>query len=67
MEEGVSHPLDYIVRCGDERIAIRIDLKDARIDAHKASLGKASMSQLVVIERASRIVERWQNGERVKP
>jgi len=63
----MSHPLDYIVRCGDERIAIRIVLKDARRDAHKASLGKACMGQPVVIERSGRIVERWQNGERMKP
>ncbi len=59
--------LDYIVRCGDERISIRIDYKDARIDAHKASLGRGRMSQPVIIERSGRVVERWQNGERVKP
>lgn len=63
----MSHFLDFIVRCGDERISVRIDYKDARIDAHKASLGKASLGQPVVIERSGRVLERWQAGERMKP
>lgn len=62
----MSHHLDYIVRCGDERIAIRVWYHDARIDAHKASLGKGRMGQPVIIERSGRIIERWQNGERMK-
>lgn len=60
------HHLDYIVRCGDERISIRIEHKDARRDAHKASLGLACMGQPVVIERSGRVIERWQNGERMR-
>lgn len=62
----MSHFLDHIVRCGDERISIRIEYRDARRDAHKASLGKACLGKPVVIERSGRIVERWQNGERMK-
>ncbi len=62
----MSHHLNYVVRCGDERISIRVWYSDARIDAHKASLGKACMGQPVVIERFGRIIERWQNGERMK-
>ena len=58
--------LDYIVRCGDERIAIRIQYEDARRDAHKASLEKACMGQAVIIERCGRIIECWQDGERRK-
>lgn len=63
----MSHYLDYIVRCGGDRISIRIDYMDARRDAHKASLGLACMGQPVVIERSGRVIERWQNGERMNP
>ena len=58
--------LDYIVRCGDVRIAVRVVHEDASRDAYKASLDPTHIGALVVIERCGRIIERWQDGERRK-
>lgn len=59
--------LDYIVRCGDQRIDVRVVLADARRSAKKASLDRSNYGRLVVIERCGRIIERWSDGERRKP
>lgn len=60
----VSHFLDFIVRCGEVRIAIRVTQEDASRDAYKASLDPIYQGDLVVIERGGRIIERWSGGER---
>ena len=56
--------LDYIVRCGDERIDVRVVLADARRSAKKASLDRSNYGRLVVIERCGRVIEQWDAGQR---
>jgi len=56
--------LDYIVRCGDERIDVRVVLADARRSAKKASLDRSNYGRLVVIERCGRVIEKWDAGQR---
>lgn len=56
--------LDYIVRCGDVRIAVRVVHEDASRDAYKASLDPAHNGRLVVIERCGRVIEKWNAGQR---
>lgn len=56
--------LDYIVRCGDERIDVRVVLADARRSAKKASLDRCNNGRLVVIERRGRVIEQWDAGQR---
>ena len=56
--------LDYIVRCGDERIDVRVVLRDARRSAKKASLERCNNGRLVVIERCGRVIEQWDVGQR---
>lgn len=58
--------LDYIVRCGDVRIAVRVVHEDASRDAYKASLDPAHRGRIVVIERCGRVIEQWSAGERTK-
>lgn len=60
----MSHPLDYIVRCGDERINVHIVLDEARRSAKKASLERCNNGRLVVIERCGRVIEKWDAGQR---
>jgi len=56
--------LDYIVRCGDERIDVSVVLADARRSAKKASLDRRNHGRLVVIERCGRVIEKWDAGQR---
>lgn len=56
--------LDYIVRCGNERIDVRVVLADARRSAKKASLDRSNYGRLVVIERCGRVIEQWDAGQR---
>ena len=56
--------LDYIVRCGDKRIDVRVVLADARRSAKKASLDRSNYGRLVVIERCGRVIEQWDAGQR---
>lgn len=58
--------LDYIVRCGDERIDVRVVLADARRSAKKASLERCNNGRLVVIERCGMVIEKWDAGQRRK-
>ena len=65
VEEGATmNNLDYIVRCGDERINVHIVLDEARRSAKKASLDRCNNGRLVVIERCGRVIEQWDAGQR---